>query len=438
MKGLGRTTWLVVVLLGCLWSNCSVVVGEDYVLPGRVQWELLFGFQPSIGAFGALDTGDGIVVACRAYDSQTGNRDAILFKVSYSGQLLWGHQYYSSTIEDVTRVVAAPDGGVLVAGMIELDEWNRAVWIMKTDSMGRQEWNRTITGLESLEIGGLLSDSEGYYLSGTRYWVARLNSTGHILWNRTYIAQNDWGGIASPTRLLQPDDDGILFIGTLRAVNPINHNRSLHIISINAAGDMMWNHTYNELTCSTIRDIISTDDQGFALSACDSYPNEDYDWIACFDQNATLRWMRNLTLSTWDAPSPLPIANLGRAGLVVASTRFTARFVWDPWPRFLHHYDWNGTLQAIQQAPGTGYEFYTDLIVTSNTSLVAIGGRFYATYPLGAFAAWVAQLAPGSQPVDPIPIIALSTILLCTIMGTVIYRYRHRLLKRVQRIRNDA
>jgi hypothetical protein len=431
MKGLGRSTWLVVLLLGCLWS--SSIAGEDYVLPGRVEWEQLFGFQPSIGAFAAIDSGDGIVVAGRAYDSRTGNRDAILFKVSYSGQLLWGHQYYSSMVEDVTRVAPAPDGGILVAGMIELDRWNRALWLMKTDSMGQQEWNRTIIGLESLELGGLLSDSEGYYLSGTRYWLARLNSTGHVLWNRTYVPPYEWG--ASTTRLLRQDDDRILFIGTLWAVS---HNRSLHIIGINAAGDMMWNRTYNELTCSTIRDIVGTDDQGFALSACDSYSNEDYDWVACFDQNATLRWMRNLTLGTWDAPSSLPIANLGRAGLVVASARATARFVWEPWPKFLHHYDWNGTLQAIQQAPGTGYEFYTDLIVTGNRSLVAIGGRLYAAYLVGLEAAWVAKLTPGSQPVNSMPIIAVSTILVGIITGTVTCHYRHRIIRRVRRVRNHA
>jgi hypothetical protein len=118
-------------------------------------------------------------------------------RLSAAGDTLWTHTYGGDLEDLALSVVQTRDGGFAFTGPSDSYGVNGDVVIVKTDSLGRQQWLRTY-GAEGEEHGHVIlaTHDGGYFVAGhtTSFgsngdvYVVRTDSAGNLLWSRY------WGG----------------------------------------------------------------------------------------------------------------------------------------------------------------------------------------------------------------------------------------------------
>jgi len=179
--------------------------------------------------------------------------------------------------DGLQKLCLSTDGGFLAAGASESNhslyktEDSRGLydyWVVKYDSLGKIQWDKTIGGdnedflniaLTTKDGGYILGGSSSSGISGEKtgsnkgfgdYWLVKLDSNGNILWDKTI------GGIYDdhPASLNQTNDGGYILVG------------SLGLTKTDSFGNVLWQ---NETISSGIgyNSVQQTKDGGYLLGA---------------------------------------------------------------------------------------------------------------------------------------------------------------------------
>nr|MDA3780710.1 T9SS type A sorting domain-containing protein [Bacteroidales bacterium] len=145
----------------------------------------------------------------------------------------WEKSYGGTGYELLYSILSTSDGGYLLGGVTysnngDIQSGNHGstdFWVVKINSTGAIEWEKTYGGTKYDVINVILSTSDGgYLLGGITYsnngdiqsgnhgssdsWVVKINSTGTIEWEKTY-GGTDIDGISS----ILSTSDGGYFLG---------------------------------------------------------------------------------------------------------------------------------------------------------------------------------------------------------------------------------
>src|SRR5690606_22646967 len=164
--------------------------------------------------------------------------------------ILWQRTIGGSGDEHVTIAIETTDGGFIVGGYsnsnisgekTENSRGGKDYWVLKFDSSGNIEWQKTIGGdqddtlndLKQTQDGGyILAGSSASGISGEKtepsrgnldYWILKLSATGNIEWQKTF------GGDALDIALdiLQIPDGSYILAGNSRS--GISGDRTINI-----------------------------------------------------------------------------------------------------------------------------------------------------------------------------------------------------------------
>jgi len=112
-------------------------------------------------------------------------------------------------------VVQTEDGGYLFAG-------SELGLLVKADSLGHVEWNRTYAGVTGSLLAIFKTADEGYMATGAtenKTWLLKVDASGNVLWNKTHEID--------ATCVVQTGDEGYIFVGNI-------------LLKVNASGDLQW------------------------------------------------------------------------------------------------------------------------------------------------------------------------------------------------------
>ncbi|HDQ06154.1 MAG TPA: hypothetical protein ENN36_05470 [Candidatus Bathyarchaeota archaeon] len=177
--------------------------------------------------------------------ASSGESDFWLIKTDGSGDVEWNQTYGRGRSDRAYALVETADGGYALAGETisigyeDMPHWD--FWLVKTDESGVMEWNQTyeqISGSTINEVArALVETSDGGYaltgfistfnpLTGIDYdcWLVKTDSYGVMEWNRTY-------GKGSALSLVETSDGGYALAG------------GAGLIKIDAYGNMEWKQT---------------------------------------------------------------------------------------------------------------------------------------------------------------------------------------------------
>ena len=165
---------------------------------GFTEWQKTFGGPGWEGAFSIEQTGEGEYAVAGFTDSfGTGNFDYWIVKLSSTGLIQWQNTYGGPGTDQAYSVHQTNEGGYIVSGRTNsFGAGSYDYWIIKLSSLGGVEWEKTYggTGFDSLSYLEKTSNG-GYIVSGLTYsfgvgvedgWILKLNSAGAIEWERTY------------------------------------------------------------------------------------------------------------------------------------------------------------------------------------------------------------------------------------------------------------
>jgi hypothetical protein len=217
-KGLALLLILTVAL-------ATVIIYASTVssLPGSQVWSKTFGGPHDDGAFSIIQTSDGgYALAGNTYSFSGGNNtDFWLIKTDSLGKELWNKTFGGHRDDFGCYVTQTLDGGYALAGITNSSGYGREdVWLIKTDSDGNIIWNKTYGGALNDEAYSVLQTEDGgYVLAGSTYaygsglwdaWIVKTDSAGDFLWRQTYGGN----GNDQATSFIPANDGGFVMSGS--------------------------------------------------------------------------------------------------------------------------------------------------------------------------------------------------------------------------------
>ena len=237
---------------------------------GEIEWQKILGEDSDDYSYSIQQTSDGgYIIGGRITHKGWG---VGIIKLSSDGNVEWQKYYGIETSAEAFSIQQTSDGGYVVAGNIRLFEAGRKweVWILKLDSRGVVEWNKSYGGFEDENANFIYQTSDGgYIIAGNTYsfgvgaddvWILKLNLLGEVEWQKTY-GGNENENVYS---IQQTSDGGYILAGYSSSFG--SNSPDLWIFKIDSEGDIEWNKTYGGSKKETANSIQQTFDGGYIIA----------------------------------------------------------------------------------------------------------------------------------------------------------------------------
>jgi hypothetical protein len=169
-------------------------------------------------------------------ESSRGSFDYWVVKLDAAGNKQWDKTYGGAFTDYGTSLLQTQDGGYMLGGYsfssisgdkTESSRGNADYWVVKLDTAGNKQWDKTYGGNESDHFTSLWQTQDGGYIlgghsssgisgektepgkGGSDYWVVRLDAAGNKQWDKTYGGNN----IDYCAALQQTQDGGYMLGG---------------------------------------------------------------------------------------------------------------------------------------------------------------------------------------------------------------------------------
>jgi len=217
------------------------------------EWNITFGCNKYDVFFVVKETIDGGFIALGGInaDSWDIGGDCLLVKTDMSGNIIWNKSFGGSKTDNGHGIIQTDDGGYIISAITEsYGAGSMDAWVIKTDSSGNEEWNRTFGGnyYDLIEKSIAYTPDGGYILVGSTYsfgnsnnldgWLIKIDGDGNELWNKTYGTKNKehlW-------EVQITSDGGYVMIGYVD--NSSTHRRDAWVVKTDGNGDEQWNKKF--------------------------------------------------------------------------------------------------------------------------------------------------------------------------------------------------
>jgi regulation of enolase protein 1 (concanavalin A-like superfamily) len=272
------------------------------------SWFNAFGGSKPSGFNSVISTSDGGYAAV-GYTSSYGNgttnsstANVWLVKTYANGTEQW-NRTYGGPLEDVGYgIVQTADGGYAIAGYeTSLTNSTMMVWLLKTDTNGNMQWNKTYgAGLEDGAYSLCQTSDGGFIMTGFSYnntkggWDAFLLKTdaeGNLMWNQSY-----GGSIKEVGHCVeQTSDGGYIFAGYTESYGVQGGNiygegaENLWVVKTDANGTEQWNQTFGGYNYDDSFAVQQLSDDGYMVAGTTQSYYTNGTMMPAYDANATLR-----------------------------------------------------------------------------------------------------------------------------------------------------
>ncbi len=133
---------------------------------GNVQWSKFFGGGKQDNCFNVLPASDGGYFFTGPSTSFNNNlQDYSIYKISATGDFVWG-KLYGSGLQEHSRIIKiTPDGGLVIVG--HTNNWGAGGWetfLVKLDINGVLQWSRTYGSSGDDFLGNIIVKGNGNFL----------------------------------------------------------------------------------------------------------------------------------------------------------------------------------------------------------------------------------------------------------------------------------
>ena len=239
-----------------------------------------------------------------------GQEDGWLVKLDSNGEQEWAKTFGGPASDIIYDVQKTFDGGYVLAGATHSAEGTTSsrsdYWLVKTNSEGEIEWERTFGSIEQpgqsttedtsdiaqsvrqTRDGGFVLAGSSDGSTGTRVWLLRTGPKGRLLWGRN-------PGVASEAvayDVAQTPDGGFAIAGSSTS---INSGSEAILIKTDSDGNTEWTKTFGDQFNEEARSLLLTSDGGFAMGGLSwsfGTGQSDY-WLIKTDSDGRREWHRS-------------------------------------------------------------------------------------------------------------------------------------------------
>ncbi len=248
---------------------------------GNIEWEQSFGFSGHDHSYDIIQTQDGGFFFIGFLDITSARADGYTEKGNYltrhgvgefwgtkidaKGHIQW-RKYFGGTNNDRAHaVVQADDGGFVMAGFSESDDFD-------------------------------IRDTKGSY----DFWVVKLTATGEFVWEHSFGGS----GIEISYDIAKTTDNAYVVTGNTFSddadISTNNGESDVWLIKIDDHGDLIWEKTYGGTRFDDARGLNTSQDGGYIIAGnsksfdidATSNSGENDLWVIKTDANGVLIWQQ--------------------------------------------------------------------------------------------------------------------------------------------------
>ena len=238
---------------------------------GIEEWDKTFGGGEGDWGTSVQQTADnGFIILGHTLSFGNGYYDIFMIKTDSEGNEIWVKTFGGNEEDFGYSVIQTSDGGYILVGFtVSFGSGNKDVWIIKTDSQGNEEWNKTYGGSER-EIGFAVEQTsdDGFIITG----LTETNTFGlyDILLIKTDInGENIWeknignGNYEVGSSVKQTQDGGFIITGY--TISYGNGARDIWLVKTDPVGEIEWDRTFGGIHNDGGHDVFQTNSGGFIV-----------------------------------------------------------------------------------------------------------------------------------------------------------------------------
>lgn len=201
----------------------------------------------------------------------------------------WQATLGGSDFDFARSIGQTTDGGFIVLGTsrsndVDLTENNGSTdyWVAKLNSTGNLIWQRSIGGSNPDDASSIQQTTDGGYIvagtsasidgdvtgnhGGQDFWIVKLGASGTISWEKSF------GGSSSDiaNSVQQTSDGGYIVVGRTSSIDGDvtgnQGNTDVWIVKLDALGNLMWEKTFGGTNSEAANSISQTTDGGYVFA----------------------------------------------------------------------------------------------------------------------------------------------------------------------------
>jgi hypothetical protein len=359
------------------------------ILQPQEIWNKTFAGHGYEKAYSIRQTSDGgYIIAGETETIGNGNCGIWLVKTDAYGNMQWNKTFQGTKYHGGYYVQQTSDEGYIIAASTRSsDSVDSDLWLIKTDPAGNKQWDRTFGRTGYNEVGSMqLTSDGGYILAGETYshayefeiWLIKIDSTGNKQWDRTF------GGIdfGSANSLEQTSDGGYIIAGE----KGYDYGKcDFWLIKTDQAGNEQWNNTYGKQYDNRAESVQQTLDGGYIIAGYTFDNGKSYILLVKTDSKGKKQWIE--TFGRDDYSKANCIRQTSDGGYIIAGETGSKSGATDAW---LVKTDSKGNMQWEETFGGSGDDTAECVIVSLDDGYVIAGDR--ESYGLQSTDLWVIKL----------------------------------------------
>jgi hypothetical protein len=383
----------------------------------EVMWKGVYpAGRSSYLQYAAITSDSGFLFSTHTWGS-TWLESTWLQKLDANGSIQWSKTYPNSNISIICFISQSADGGYVLAGSAFDSPTSSRYFMAKVDGSGNLEWNRTCG--DGIAMWVHQSVDGGYVSVGSdlnnSILAVKTQSNGTVQWSRAHLISGvtfSFGEIFASA-----SDGGCLVMKDILTTINETYRNGAWIAKMDGEGNQLWNRTVYQTLPWTLYMVSAkeTPDGGCILLGASTLPGRGAKaWLYKLDSNFSTEW--RIPFSDASYSTPYEVIRTSDGGYVAA-----VGAQWVPRDRrlWLWKVDENGTTQWRKPLDA---DYYAGFLYQTPSGTYILGGDV-----LDQNHNWFVSIvkvsgSPPYYPPEVVPLIyqAFDTLLVLSIVGTVV------------------